>query len=730
MILQSVDDATRREFSESLQEHLGWPRPGQDPEKEDLLHEIFATVSGERFPGAVVPVLASSRMVFYALADDGRQWRSLKPLIEAAVGMTLTSFDGRTLNEVSQDGPEGLFRARGLTVARFATRALDGSVDRERARELNNEAVRALVGLVRQLGKVPEASPWRHRGTAELLHEFDLAIQAGEEKGAQEALAEIERQRGVDSLNLRFLQIQIDAAFGHWRRLRTWSWFGSVSRTRRPPAVTAALIEALYWTELAGTLDEAPQILVEVYGTNVAPQAGGLFDVMLHTSSSAVVTTSFLLHALASQDVERLALLREMPAQDWSKEQQRRFDNLIQLAPATLAPTRSLDNLAEAGAALEAEALDAETALAALILHIESGTLGGQRAAQILRDRLPLTELPKGRVDQAGIELPEHRVPTTWIEWFEFLPDMDYETARDIAFAAAHEWSVHTQLASPTDVRALVDALGRALSGPGNLQSRSLAAVPHLVEWLQSDPAWPNPDLKSLYAEVHTGLLIAEAKTPAALRAGFELVDGLLAVGLGSEEYGRELDDLRGSLRSVVSVETLDLLLDMAELLTVHPCPEESARLALWAEILNLMAPYSSRLEVRHHQLLEQLGAILGMPPSFEVAVGDEGPRDEGHERWVGRIGVYTLREEVGHRASDILKRLYPAARIELRSDHVASAQLRRLASDSDFMVVAWSAAKHAATDAIREARADRPILWVSGGTASIIAAIQSAMLH
>lgn len=109
-----------------------------------------------------------------------------------------------------------------------------------------------------------------------------------------------------------------------------------------------------------------------------------------------------------------------------------------------------------------------------------------------------------------------------------------------------------------------------------------------------------------------------------------------------------QIDDFRRSLRSVVSVETIDLLLDTAELVTIHPWLDETSRLALWIEILSLLAPYGSRLEVRHHRLMEELGAILGTSEEVRFPRSDDGANSDVGSKWSWRIGIYTLREEWG----------------------------------------------------------------------------------
>lgn len=728
MILQGADDATRQKFSETLAGLVGWPSGEGNGELVSLLDSILSTVSNPDFPGAVVPIIAGPKLSFYALADDGAQWRALRPLLQAAIGATLSSFDGQTITDLSEEGVQGLFASHNLVVAKTETRATTGDPEAKKlARNLNGRAVRALVTLITQVSNLPDGSTTRMQSTAQLLHEFDLAVEAGDEDAASRALAQLERQRSIDVLNLRFLQTRIDSAFGHWARLRNRNWFGDLCRTRRPPAVTTALVEALCRTELADSLNEEPQTLLEAFEERVRPYAGRLFDTLLPRPST-MVATAFLLHALSTRDRERLETLNLLPVSDWTKERGRLLDGLSELVTAIQTAQAPLAGGTDALMGHALEVVDAETTLAILIQHLDTGTLEGERVAQELHGHLSTLDFSEQRIARFGVEIPPHRVPETWVDWFESLPTLDYETARDIAVKAISEWPVDQQLRSTSDIRAFVNALDEALSGES--QSRSLAAIPHLVEWLRSDPAWPNPILQSLYSGVLTALLVVDVQSANVVRGALHLVDGLLTIGMGRTEYRHLLDDLQESLQAVTSAGTLDLLLDVVESTTLHPCPDESRRFEFWVRISNYIAPYSRRLLTRHRRLIEYLNAVLGSAGSIDLPVNEKPPNPTAARTWRGRIGIYTLREEVGRRAREILSEIYPLARIDARGDKVSSAELRNMAARSDILVVAWSAAKHAATDAVRDARGDRPILWASGGASSIVAVVQDSEME
>ena len=645
-------------------------------------------------------------MLFYALASSPPQWRRLQPLLSAFVGMTLTDFDGRSLVAVSNGGIEKEFRKRGLLVARFSPPP---------DRKVATHAVRAVERLVNLTAHAPDMQRSYARPAPELLYSFDLALVAGNQEGAVEILRELEHRQLLDVINLRFLQVRLDSEFQDWHLLRSRPWFAAVCRTRRPPAVTSALIKALYVTDISDLEDEA-STLVDTFASRVLPDAGDLFHA-LPERRDPVVSTAFLLQALASNDAERVAALRNEVLADWPEALRVRYERLLKYATAAsgiLAPQPPAEGILER---LDSAAnLSTIELLELLVESANNGALEGQQVvhqiAALLEQRNAAQAIPP------GIEVPEQPVPATWVELFSSLPSLGHATARRIAEQGADEWPIQAQLATPAAIASLIDAVERAISGPES--ARALAVVPHLTRWVHSDPDWPNPDLCLLYESLLTTLVLSDVRRPDTFRSLVSLLDGLLGLGMRSEDYARTLGDLRGELRPLASANTIDPLLDAAELTTLHPCPDETARTAFWAEVVALLEQYAPAVTSAQRKVIEDLGHVLGSLPDLPTAATDPGAPEL--PAWRGIIGIYTLREEVGHRAKDVLSSIFPEARIETSSAHVATEALKRLAA-ADVLVVSWSAAKHAATEALKRTRGEG-IIWVSGGASSIIAAI------
>lgn len=624
----SADPAAQAELRQAIEPHLGWL---SDDARAARLVTILSTIAAPRFPGAVVPVVdrEEPRLRFYAIASDPTQWRQLQPLLSAFAGRTLTDFDGRPLGNLSDSGVEKEFGKRDLIVAAF-------SAPPDRA--VASHAVQAIARLVNLMSRTPATGRSYVRPAPELLYAFDLAIAAGNEQGATEILEELEHRQLLEVINLRFLQVRLDAEFQEWRRLRDRPWFAALCRIRRPPAVTAALIEALYWTEIAGLGDEASG-LVDAFASRVLTNAGDLFRV-LPERRGAATSISFLLQSLAENDVERVALLRAELTADWPEELRTRYQRLLTYTgtPEIATPPKAAEGILDR--LTSAPNLSTLQLLELLVESASTGALEGQQVvhqvAALLEGRNAAQAIP------VDIQVPEQPLPATWTEFFGSLSRLDHNTARRIAEQAADEWPIETQLTAPSAIAELADAVGHAVSGPQ--PARALAAIPHLIRWVQGDPHWPNPDLSALYDSLLATLLLSEVRRPDTFRSALGLLDALLGLGMPSADYRKMLADLRAELRLIGSTNTIDLLLDAAELTTLHPCPDEAARTSFWADELTLLKQYSAGITQVHRKVIEDLGRALGIELDLPTAPPDSlGP---GTGAWRGNIGIYTLREE------------------------------------------------------------------------------------
>jgi hypothetical protein len=92
-------------------------------------------------------------------------------------------------------------------------------------------------------------------------------------------------------------------------------------------------------------------------------------------------------------------------------------------------------------------------------------------------------------------------------------------------------------------------------------------------------------------------------------------------------------------------------------------------------------------------------------------------------------IGLYSLSEGSVKRASEVLHRLLPSARVETNSDITATDRLRALAKRADIFAFAWRKSTHPAFYCAKEARGERGLLQVpGGGAASLVRSVMEQL--
>ncbi len=195
----------RQEFIARFQELAGWSTP--DVEEQPPLYVLFDTVDDDSFPGAILPRLINGDTVYYALAESGRDWRSLSPLLKAFVGVTVTDFIGLTSDMSATDPLETWLSSFGFeAIARF------GAEDNLRKRI-------AEAGLLRLYDCLRLSETWHRthpRSTRQVLDDFRMALAAGDPQAAKTNIAFLRVNMRLDALNLCFLEVQLDTTFGDW----------------------------------------------------------------------------------------------------------------------------------------------------------------------------------------------------------------------------------------------------------------------------------------------------------------------------------------------------------------------------------------------------------------------------------------------------------------------------------------------------------------------------------
>jgi hypothetical protein len=708
----------------------GWV--GTEEDRVTALEEILHSVSDETFPGAIVPIMANGRVSFYALADDMAQWRKLQPLLQAFVGITLTDFTGQvTINDQGDAESDILEKYKFAVVTHFRP----GGDQR-----MESLTVNTIVKMRRSINRGQIIHHEIPRSTIQVLHEFHLALNAGDRTVAEDAIKFLRLNMRLDSLNLYFLEVRCLAEFQDWESLLAKPFFKSICQIRRPPAITTLLLETLYHTRIQQyeQRNDATGALT-CFKNDIKPEFGSIFNIYPATNS-AIAAKIYLLNAISCFPPER-TFIRDMQLKikDWPTLEAEFVRRLISLTPPEMADTGLLQppdfshQLEVAQDVMIPPSLN--RARAVLFAAIEIQTVDAYRIALDYINRLSPSERQSVLTvpvfqsiwDEISSLSGNNSVPRNWVEWANQLPSLTFSEAINLAQRAADEWPITKHLQTPKDIEDLVAALSHAWENSGQ---RLNSALPYIVTWIQKDEHWPNPNFRNLYQSILELLILSNERSSSVLGAVVTLLHSFLSLGQNSHDYRRLIHDLGSLVPEVASIKNIDWLLDLAETTVTYPCPDQVARATLWTQITVSLNQFASHLSIAQSTSAQDIAETLGMLESFRVAkkIGAKTKLEISCPLELRSVALYTLTESVGKRAQKILKALYPSLKIELIHDKVATPRLEQLTRTADVLVICWTAAKHAATTLIQQKRpADRPTLFApGGGSSSIVREIQA----
>jgi hypothetical protein len=722
-----LDEDRRVALRTDLVDHLGWSA-GED--EGTRLAALYETMDDASFPGAVIPRVRDAEVLVYLVADSGESWRRLQPLAIAFAGVTLSDFDGRTVDLDARDPFEVAIARNGIS---HAGRVSAGTADTG-ARDL----IASLLRMRRGVASAPAFSEGITATTGQLLGEFRLSLAVRDRRAAEAVIETIRSEMRLDALNLLFLQVQLDAALDDWVILRNRDYFDSLCLARRPPRITAALAEAFYHSsiEALDRDDVPPADMLAAFKQEVLGKCGDVFTVG-PPAPSPHVAKMFLLATLASPTPDpRLVEKLAVEAAEWDDDDQRSFNRLLVLHP----PSAPTGYVPPADPETQLRALitkrrpsigDAQTALlSASIVQ----TLDAYRIAIDVVSGLPDTER-EALLGPPGIramweELLAHsvrdRVPGGWSDFIRLAPEMSFGAVRAWAEKGVVEYPIGRELVDRQAVADLVADLQRSYAVAEEVTNQLL---PYVVEWARGDERWPNSEYRVLYEELVDLLLLGNSRKPSVVTAVGEVLAAILAIGMEPATYSRTLGDLAAWLRTAVGLATADSIIDVIEVVATNPTPDATARQGFWLAMAGDLARLWSRLSVGQQSVMFDVASLLDIPetPAFRLSEPVEVSAETPGLRRGYLLAIYTLMEGAGLRVKRALERAYPGLRVELSTAHVADPRLNDLATRADLFVVCWASAKHAATLAIRNRRGSyQATLFPRGvGSTSVVREVQ-----
>lgn len=674
------------------------------PMADSMIGAFDATAVDPEFPGAlfVWPGDGVRPPVFYGAAQSQAQWRRLRPLLKAFVGPTLTNFAG----EVSALDPS-LRHERILGTAGLA--AVARMVPASGTASSTERALNRLVALVAKTP--PDAEPPMET-TGRILARIQDHLNALAIGDAWQLLDRCRSEHRLDALNLKFLEVEILATARDWRGISELKGFDDLFRTRRPPAVTSALLESIYWMTFE---DAAP--ITSVY---VAGPRKRVRDLIRLPAPAGMRDGAWRLYALE-------ALAQGRPN--------------FGLAEAATTSGADLSDLADALASLidevpnfESRATAATIAEALIVADVSSSLNAIDQARSLLalltddeRAALLQSEQPRRALQAINETFGTAPSPQSWPAWLGELQNPTFTTAQAVARQAATEW--YPSLGDPVEIARLADSLVSVPDHPPACD-RLIDGIPHLVAWLQRDPEFPRPVGYNVYEAALERLMLSGRTAAPMMDSAGVLARAMLAIGPAPAAYGRLLSDLLDFSGQAAGVRTAYWLMELAEDTVAANTPDQTAREQFWQGVVSRLVPVGSQLSTLQRASLSRLNTMLGREGTLPDAlkIGPSTPSDVTlSSRLAGKIvAIYTLTESAGAQAAEALLTIAPEVDVRVNSDHGGSRPLRALAENADLFVVVAASATHAATDFIRAKRGTKPLRYTAGrGAISIVRAVE-----
>jgi hypothetical protein len=557
------------------------------------------------------------------------------------------------------------------------------------------------------------------------LRDFRLALLHQDAESAEQAWRGLRQYGLLSAENLRFLEVEKLARLERWRDLRRLPYLTELLRARRPRAVNEALLEMLWWTEVAElAVNRSP---AEIYAqANLGARYGAVLDTRKIPDTPAGRAVSAVV-ALAIGDMARFQLVVAAASRPTEHD---RLNQLAALAAPPPAPVgtdiRSLYEDGQYGAVVRAflDTPDPRAADLAVIAVLErADTEHADAVRSVVEQQLAEGLVRQSRHLRQNLQELSDLIDNgcrSWDEWGARIGrDEPWEHAAEVLRTQYAEWG-ELPLMSAAKMTALADNVFSAWLGVNREQI--VAGLDLLCRAAASAVA---SAFGAGFAETVLLVLAEQQNLSAPVRESYlHLLGHLLDSGQEQRGYTELLAQAGEMWRKLAAPVAVNWGIGIVDILLDTPCPDPDSRIALVTEIVGRSCGFGQRLNSRQRSELQALAADIGLPPAE-----DEGDTDDDPvwKRLDGKVvGIYSLLPRTADTLRARLTGLCEPASVEGNADTVATAALRGLARRADYLIVdTWHAA-HAATEAIDAVRTrDRQILPQGRGITGFVQALE-----
>jgi hypothetical protein len=521
------------------------------------------------------------------------------------------------------------------------------------------------------------------------------------------------------------LQVRLLAHFGQWQEIVDLPQFASLCQTRKPPYITAALLEAVYHTS-APQAECSVEAFLACYTPERRALARPLLRLPIPPSAGYGALRLYAAEALTLErpdaELERAVLVHATTLGEFAQAllAKRRTDVPVK-APKSSADVHAPLSIAKS-TMVEAERTNTLTAIGDALTRIEQ--LDDQQRVSLFRSEL-FKQLYNALVSETGGSAP----PRNWNEWFDRLSDPDFVSAHELLQRATTEWPA-AQLVDTVEIGAFVTAAS-TVPDCAPAADRMADALPALARWAAEDPQFPRAGMRPVYEILLYQLVLGVRRGAEVFESAALMVRALLEVGMTPQAYEALLDDCLDLLGDGMAKRRIYWLCTVIEETILNACPAQDARQRFWLACHQRLNQIQAHLSPGQRVVLANLATSLGWP-TLSAPDADSEAQDDLSELMFkaleGKtVAIYTLTEAAGRQAGQALRDIVPSLRVSISNDLVGTQGLKNMAQGADLFVLVTASAKHAATGFIQQHRPkDKALLFASGrGFTSIVRAVE-----
>ena len=667
---------------------------------------------------------------FYLFSENSEGQRQGREVTQAFLGPSMVVVEGVNEEYLAKNLPAE-WTATGLLRAAFLRRVAPNPQGQE-------EMMSRLEDLVASVGGRATPRVEFKPTPSDLLRDFRLALVTLDDDSARLLLEQIRLTGFVSAENARYLKIEYLAAFGRWAEMRAMPHIETLLKARRPKAVSEALLQMVWWSELAGPGLGAPakafreRAVSETFGALLrsvrlpsTPEGRGVAFLAAVATGDKEWQGDLLARASGQDErdaLKGLASPNSAPSEAETKGQERTDQHPVD-------PVLELFREGKCAQVVQAFVSDPDPVHAEIALEaiLDSGDLGqGKAVVRLVQEFVAQGQIELSRRGHRDLDELERSLAGTcsgWLEWANRIGGTDRWADGAATIRNEHEqWGSLTTIGAQS-LAEVCDALIEASYGPNADQLRICLDI------LCSEAAnILNEGDSNDFPQVVLTLLSEQENFSEMVRNAYlDLLAALLAAGPAADQYQRLLNQTLDMWTLIASPNAADWAISVLEAMVDAPCPDSVSRTATAILMIDGVRLLANRLSLRQQVELEGLAADFDLP-TREV----ETPQDE-LDVWAkldGKaVGIYSLLERAEMYLRQRLSRLCSVGEVKGNSDLVATEAIRSLAERADYMIVdTWHAA-HQATGAIDAVRPrERQILPRQRGHSGFLRALEDAL--